>query len=104
MAEKSGKSTKSKIIKGTTSSGLKYQVNSDVKQDTRTLMYLTQMQDKDLDTMEQSKALFKLMQLVFGQDTETFLNEVAYRHGGLASAEAVIMELNEIFESAKLKN
>lgn len=104
MAEKGGKSNKPKIIKGTTSSGLKFQINSEIREDTRTLLYLTKMQKKTHDPLEQSAALFELLTLVFGQDVEIFMNEVAYRHGGVASTEALIAELKEIFDAAKLKN
>lgn len=109
MAEKSGKkgansATKPKVVKGTTSSGLKYQVDPAIKEDMRTLMYLTQMQDKNLEPLEQSGALFKLLNMMFGQEIETFLNTVAYLHNGTVTAEILIDELNEIFDSAKLKN
>lgn len=108
MAEKGGKtsakSAKSKIIKGTTSSGLKYQIDPAIKEDVRTLMYLTEMQDKTLEPLEQSGALFKLLKTMFGQEVETFLNTVAYLHGGTVTSEILIDELNEIFDSAKLKN
>ena len=108
MAEKSGKKSTSdaqkKIIKGTTSSGLKFQINPELREDTRTLMYLTKMQDNNLEPMEQSKALFKLLDLMFKDGIEDFLNTVAYLHGGFASTEAVISELKEIFDTAKLKN
>ncbi len=109
MADKNGgkKGTKgatTKIVKGTTSSGLKYQIDPKIKEDMRTLMYLTRMQDKKLEPLEQSEALFKLLDMMFGSGIEDFMNEVAYLHDGLVSTDILIAELREIFDSVKLKN
>lgn len=96
----------SPMIEGTTRSGLKFSINSKVKDDARTLYYLTKMQDKSLDVSEQSKALFSLLELIFGPGDGliTFMNEVAYLHNGVADVASLTEELTDMFEAVKLKN
>ena len=106
MAEKKAesKAVQPKMIKGKTSSGLKYQINPDVTDDLRVLMYMTTMSKEDVGVLERSQALFDLMGLMFGDQTPAFMNEVAHLHGGVADAKSVYAELKEILEAAKLKN
>ena len=104
MAEKAEKAPKRKLIKGKTSSGLKYQIDPAVKDDTRVLRYMTKMGDESLPKMEQVKYLFELLELIFGSGLDAFLNEVAYLHNGVADPASLLAELKEIIDAAKLKN
>ena len=105
MAEKKAEGAKGpKMVKGKTSSGLKYEINPAIKDDMRVLMFMTKMSKEDLGVLERSEALFDLMGLIFGDQTATFMNEVAHLHGGVADATSVYAELKEIIEAAKLKN
>ena len=105
MAEKKAERAKSpKMIKGTTSSGLKYQINPEVKNDMRIVMYLTQMTKDDAGVKEKSAAFYDFLSIIFGDQVPSFLNEVAARHGGIADMKSVIAELNEILGNADLKN
>lgn len=103
-AENKEKAPKKKLIKGKTSSGLKYQIDPAVKDDIRVLRYMTLMSNTDLPQMEQVKSLFDLLELIFGNGLDAFLNEVAYLHNGVADYKSLIAELREIIEAAKLKN
>lgn len=106
MAEKKAetRAPKPKMIKGTTSSGLKYQINPAVKKDMRTLMFMTRMGKEDAGTLARSEAFFDLLGLIFGDQIGAFMNEVAYRHGGVADADSLYAELSEILKAADLKN
>lgn len=106
MAEKKAekKAAKPKLIKGTTSSGLKYQINPDIKKDMRTLMFMTRMGKEDAGTLARSEAFFDLLGLIFGDQLGAFMNEVAYRHNGVADADSLYAELGEILHAADLKN
>ena len=106
MAEKKAenRAPKPKMIKGKTSSGLKYQINPAIKDDMRVLMFMTRMSNEDDGVMERSQALFDLLALIFGDQVTAFMNEVASLHGGVADATSVYAELKEIIEAAKLKN
>lgn len=103
-AENKEKAPKKKLIKGKTSSGLKYQIDPAVKDDIRVLRYMTLMSNTDLPQMEQVKSLFDLLELIFGNGLDAFLNEVAYLHNGVADPASLIAELREIIDAAKLKN
>lgn len=94
------------LIKGETRSGLKFKINAAIREDTRVLYLLTRMQTESLPTMEKSKALFNLMEVIFGSGESflTFQNEVAYRHGGIVNTQTLMEEVSDIIEAAKLKN
>lgn len=94
------------LIEGETRSGLKFKINAAVREDTRVLYLLTRMQTESLPIMEKSKALFNLMEVIFGSGEGffTFQNEVAYRHGGIVNTQTLMDEVSDIIEAAKLKN
>ena len=106
MAEKKAEkgTVKPKMIKGKTSSGLKYEINPAVKDDMRVLMYMTRMSKEDAGVFARSEAFFDLLNLIFGDQVPAFMNEVAALHGGVADAPSLYAELKEIIEAAKLKN
>ena len=94
------------LIEGETRSGLKFKINAAVREDTRVLYLLTRMQTESLPIMEKSKALFNLMEVIFGSGEGflTFQNEVAFRHGGIVNTQTLMDEVSDIIEAAKLKN
>ena len=106
MAEKTKKAEKSNLITGETRSGIKFTIDQRIKDDTRTVLYMTQMQNKSLDMLTQSQALFSLLELMFGEGEglNIFMNEVAAHHNGVADVHSLIEELTDLFESIKLKN
>ena len=105
MAEKTKKAD-SNLITGETRSGIKFTIDKRIKDDTRAVLYLTQMQNKSLDKMTQSQALFSLLELMFGKGEGLiiFMNEVAIHHDGVADVNSLIEELTDLFDSLKLKN
>lgn len=97
---------KTTIVKGETSSGIKYQIDTRVKDDTRFLYYLTKLQGKNTDELEKGQALMSILTLFFGSDEglELFFNEVATKHNGIADIHSLMDELDDIFDALNVKN
>lgn len=97
---------KTTIIEAETKSGIKFKLDSRIRDDTRLSYYLVRLQDETLSPMEQSSQLFKLLHLIFGSEDGliNFMNEVAAHHDGVARAPELMDELRDIFESLKVKN
>lgn len=93
------------IVKGTTKSGIKFQMDSKVKDDTRLLFLMTKAQKAD-DPMEASTAMMDLLSFIFGSDENcyAFMNEVAAVHKGVCLPKDLISELQEMFEALNAKN
>ncbi len=100
------KSTNENIVTGKTSSGIQFTLDKRIKDDARLLFWLSRIQDESLDVMARNKALFSLLGLIFGSDEglNTFLNEVAAKHEGVADISSLMDELNEMFEALAIKN
>ena len=94
-----------KIVKGTTKSGIKFQIDERIKDDTRLLQLICDAQDKDASDMDKSKALFNLIALIFGgkDGAMEFQNTVASVHDGFCTTSDLMLELNEIFEAVNAK-
>ena len=92
------------MVKGTTKSGIKFQIDERVKDDTRLLQYIVEMQDTE-NQMKQSTAMFDLLGLLFGgrSGVVAFQNAVASTHDGVCTSEVMLKELTEIFEKINLK-
>lgn len=98
--------TKKNIIKGTTKSGISFQLDENIKNDARIVRFLTKIQRPGGDTFEKSDAFFQLLDKVFGSDENVtvFMDEVARVNKGVCSMEAMMGELNEMFEALNAKN
>ena len=98
--------TKKNIIKGTTKSGISFQLDENIKNDARIVRYLTKIQKPSVDPMEKSDAFFSLLEKVFGseENVTVFMDEVARVNKGLCSMEAMMGELNDMFEALNAKN
>ena len=92
-------------VKGTTKSGIKFQLDSNIKNDARLVFLMVKSQNTD-DPMVSGKALMDLLSLMFGSDDNvmTFMNEVADKHKGICSAKDMIAELREIIDAIEGKN
>lgn len=93
------------IVKGTTKSGIKFQLDSKIKDDARLLFLLTKSQNTD-DLMESGKAIMDLLSLIFGSDDNvmSFMNEVADKHKGVCSTGDMIREMREMLDAIDAKN
>ena len=93
------------MVKGKTKSGIKYQINEAIRDDARLVFLLVQLQSKEVPVEKKTEALYNMLALIFGNDgVMPFMNEVAIKHDGVCSTEAMIAELNEILESVNAKN
>ena len=93
------------IIKGTTKSGIQYQLDSRIKDDARLLFLLTRAQSVD-DPMEAGKAIMDLLALIFGSQDNVliFMNDVADKHKGVCQTKDLITEIQQMFEGLNAKN
>ena len=94
------------MVKGTTKSGIKFQIDDRIKEDTRFLLYHVKVQDPEIDPMEQARALMKIFELVFGSDEGVFkfMDAVANAHDGICGADELMAEWSEMLEAIKAKN
>lgn len=94
------------IVKGSTKSGIKYQIDVRVKDDARLLLYLSRVQSKTNEEMDKVQALMSILELLFGsgEGLEAFFNEVAVKHDGVADVGSLTDELLDIFEVLGIKN
>lgn len=97
---------KSTIIKGETQTGIKYQIDTRIKDDARFLLYLTRIQANESTELEKGNALMSILKLFFGTDEgiEAFFSEVAAKHDGVADVTSLLNELNDIFDAMSAKN
>ena len=93
------------IVKGTTKSGIKYQLDSRIKDDARLLFLMTRAQNTD-DPMVASKTIMDLLALIFGSEDNVlvFMNEVADKHKGMCQTKDLIAEITDMFEGLNAKN
>lgn len=93
------------MVKGKTKSGIKYQINEAIRDDARLLYLLVQLQSDNVAVETKGKIVFDMLTLIFGNDgVMPFMNEVADKHDGVCSTEAMLTEMNEILESINAKN
>ena len=81
-------------------------MNERIRDDARFLYFLTQAQNDKLEMGEQSKAIFGMLNLIFGTDEGVleFMNAVAATHDGVCDVTTMLAELNEIFDAMNAKN
>lgn len=93
------------VVKGVTKSGIKFQLDSKIKDDARLLFLLTKAQ-KTEDPTASGAAMMDLLSLIFGSDDGVFvfMNEVADKHKGVCGVKDMIAELQEMFDALNAKN
>lgn len=91
------------MVKGTTKSGINFEIDERIKEDTRLVQFSTEMHSDD--ELIRSQALFDMLGLIFGgrNGVLSFQNTVASVHEGVCSTEYLIAELSEIMEAVNLK-
>lgn len=93
------------IIKGKTKSGIKFQLDSRIKDDVRLLFLMSRAQNTE-DPITAGKAIMDILSLIFGTEDNvlTFMNEVARTHKGTCQTKDLIAELREMLDSLDAKN
>lgn len=93
------------MVKGKTKSGIKYQINENIRDDARLLYMIVQLQNDTVEAEKKGKVVFDMFTLIFGEDgVMPFMNAVAAAHDGVCSTESMLTELNEILGSINAKN
>jgi hypothetical protein len=98
------------VVKGVTKSGIKFQLDTKIKDDTRLLFLMTMAQKYDPDDKDSinkaNSAMSNLLTLIFGSEENVliFMNEVAAKHKGVCDAGHMISEITEMFDAIKGKN
>lgn len=94
------------MVCGETKSGIKFSVDEKVKDDLRLTYMISEIQKNADDALKSMQSMGSLLGLLFQSEDNVlvFMNEVAIRHDGVCSAQAMIDELNEIFDAIKAKN
>ena len=94
------------IIHGKTKSGIEFTLDKRVKDDTRLLLWLTNLQDEKKSMIQKSDALFALLRFLFGgeETLAVFMDEVAARHDGVADVRSLLAELSDMLEALDIKN
>ena len=92
-------------MKGTTKSGIKYELDERIKDDARLIHLLVRVQKSD-ELIKTAEAMNDLLVLFFGSDDNVyaFMNEVADKHDGVCSTENMLLELTEMLDALKAKN
>ena len=89
-------------MQGKTKSGYKYDIDDRVLTDWRFVEALTECQNGEgMKQLEGAKTMIRLM---FGKDYDKFMEHLAKKNDGFVPAEAVMAEIQEIFESKIPKN
>lgn len=92
------------MVSGKTKSGIKFEIDERIKDDTRLLYILTQIQKEDTSLEKKGQLIFDLLGMVFGDaGVMAFMNEVAEKHDGICSTEVMASELNDIFDAINAK-
>lgn len=93
------------VVKGKTKSGIKFQLDSNIKKDAKFLFLWTKMQYSD-DLVLQNKYFWDFLTFIFGSDdkVEIFLDSVRDAHNGVCDDKTVGAELKEIMASLDVKN
>ena len=94
------------MVKGKTKSGISFELDERIKDDSRLLLLLTRIQQKKDDAIEVGKAMNELFDLIFGsfEETYAFMNEVASKNEGICSTEILLAEITEMFNAIQAKN
>lgn len=94
------------MVKGTTKSGIKFQIDERVKDDARLLRLFTKMQKKDIEPEEAAGLAMRTIDFIFGgeEGSDAFMDAVAAAHNGICDTKIMIKELTEILDACKLKN
>lgn len=93
------------MVKAKTKSGITFELDERIKDDSRLMYLLVRMQNASAP-IEAGKAMNKLLALIFGDDDKAyaFMEEVASKHNGVCEPEVMIAELTEILDAMNKKN
>lgn len=93
------------MIEGKTKKGVSYKVKKDALNDMRLVLRLSDMQRYMNDGLKSAQAINGLLRFLFVDDeaVDVFMDEVADKHDGICTPDAMIEELTDIFDALKAK-
>lgn len=94
------------MVKGKTKSGIQFQLDERIKDDTRFLFYLTMMNSDNVDVVEKGKHVINMLKLIFGTEEGVlqFMDAVAAVNDGVCDTTTMLSELSDMFDALDAKN
>lgn len=89
-------------MQGTTKSGFAYEIDDRILTDWRFTLALTKCQKGE--NLKQLEGMQEMVSLMFGDKLEDFMNHIAKQNDGYVPAEAIMADVQDIFESKIPKN
>lgn len=94
------------MVKGKTKSGIQFQLDERIKDDTRFLFFLTMMNSDNIDVVEKGKHVINMLKLIFGTEEGVlqFMDAVAAVNDGVCDTTTMLSELTDMFDALDAKN
>ena len=94
------------MVKGKTNSGIQFQLDERIKDDTRFLFFLTMMNSDNIDVVEKGKHVINMLKLIFGTEEGVlqFMDAVAAVNDGVCDTTTMLSELTDMFDALDAKN
>lgn len=93
------------MVKGTTSTGFKYEIADGVAQDYEFIECILVADNKNANEMDRLRATMKMCEIILGKNKDALLEHIRKNNNGIASIEMVSAEVAEIIEESNtLKN
>lgn len=93
------------MVKGTTTSGFKFEIDERLAGDYRLLQAITTAEDETASDVKKLKASFDIIEFILGDQKEAFIEHVKATNEGFVPFAVVKDEIGEIMEaSRKIKN
>lgn len=95
------------MIKGTTSSGYKYQIDERIKTDwnfVRKLALLEELQFSDSKEIDFINIMAEIERIIFADNGKSFEAHIAKKNDGFTPTEVILRELIEIIKGEETKN
>ena len=94
------------MVKGKTKSGIQFQLDERIKDDTRFLFFLTMMKSDNIDVVEKGKHVINMLKLIFGTEEGVlqFMDAVAAVNDGVCDTTTMLSELTDMFDALDAKN
>lgn len=93
------------MVKGTTTSGFKFEIDERLAGDYRLLEAITVAEDEKASDLKKLKASFDIIEFILGDQKEAFIEHIKATNDGFVPFEVVKDEVSEIIaNSRKIKN
>lgn len=89
-------------MQGKTRSGFEYDIDDRILKDWRFINALTKCQNSE--GMKQLEGMQEMVNLLFGNKLEDFMKHIAEQNDGFVPSEAIMADVQDIFESKIPKN